>query len=159
MAENRAERGDIMLELLDRQQSLTANQWKIVGVTTVAQMLDFFDFLLISFTLAFLLRDWHLTYGKAGIILLASGAAAVLGGYLFGWLGDMIGRRTVFIITILMLSLATGLMALTSDGAWVYLAVLRFIVGLGVAEWRRFRCRYCRNSCQRRSVVLSAGCR
>jgi putative MFS transporter len=122
-----------MLELLEQQQSLTANQWKIVAATTVAQMLDFFDFLLISFVLAFFVRDWHLTYGKAGMILMASGISAVPGGYLFGWLGDKIGRRSVFIITILMFSLATGAMAVTPDGAWVYLAVMRLIVGLGVA--------------------------
>jgi MFS transporter, putative metabolite:H+ symporter len=131
--ENKAEREGIMLELLDRQQSLTANQWKMVGATTVAQMLDFFDFLLISFVLAFFVRDWHLTYGKAGMILMASGISAVPGGYFFGWLGDKIGRRSVFIITILMFSLATGAMAVAPDGAWVYLAVMRLFVGFGVA--------------------------
>ncbi|HVA15000.1 MAG TPA: MFS transporter [Stellaceae bacterium] len=133
MAEIEAEREDVMLELLDRQQSLTANQWKIVGATTVAQMLDFFDFLLIGFVLAFFVRNWHLTYGKAGMILLASGVSAVPGGYLFGWLGDKIGRRKVFMITILMFSIATGLMAVTPHGAWMYLAAMRLIVGLGVA--------------------------
>jgi MFS transporter, putative metabolite:H+ symporter len=85
-----------MLELLERQQSLTTNQWKITTAATFAIMLDFFDFLLISFVLGFFVRDWHLTYGKAGIILLASGISAIPGGYLFGWLGDKIGRRKPF---------------------------------------------------------------
>jgi putative MFS transporter len=128
-----AEREDIMFELLERQQSLTANQWRIVAATTVAQMLDFFDFLLISFVLAFFVRNWHLTYGEAGAILLASGISAVPGGYLFGWLGDKVGRRKIFMITILMFSLATGAMAVTPDGAWMYLATMRLIVGLGIA--------------------------
>jgi MFS transporter, putative metabolite:H+ symporter len=122
-----------MLELLEQQQSLTANQWKIIAATTFAIMLDFFDFLLISFVLAFFVRDWHLTYGQAGVILLASGVSAIPGGYFFGWLGDKIGRRHVFTITILTFSLATGLMALTPHGAWLYLSAMRFIVGLGVA--------------------------
>jgi MFS transporter, putative metabolite:H+ symporter len=121
-----------MLELLERQQSLTVNQWKIFGASILSIMLDFFDFLLIGFTLAFFVRDWHLTYGQSGLILFSSGVAAVPGAIFFGWLGDKIGRRKVFMITILMFSLATGAMALTPEGGWLYLAVMRFIVGFGV---------------------------
>ncbi|MBV8935641.1 MAG: MFS transporter [Alphaproteobacteria bacterium] len=121
-----------MIELLDRQQSLTANQWKIFAASILSIMLDFFDFLLIGFTLAFFVRDWHLTYGQSGLILFSSGVAAVPGAIFFGWLGDKIGRRKVFMITILMFSLATGAMALTPERSWAYLAVMRFIVGFGV---------------------------
>ena len=42
-----------MLELLERQKKLTANQWKIAGAATLGDMLDFFDFFLIGFVLAF----------------------------------------------------------------------------------------------------------
>lgn len=121
-----------MLELLDRQQSLTANQWKIFTASILSIMLDFFDFLLIGFVLAFFVKDWHLTYGQSGLILFSSGVAAVPGAIFFGWLGDKIGRRKVFMITILMFSLATGAMALTPERGWLYLAVMRFIVGFGV---------------------------
>ena len=38
-----------MLELLERQTALTANQWKIVVASILSIMLDFFDFLLIGF--------------------------------------------------------------------------------------------------------------
>ena len=95
-------------------------------------MLDFFDFLLIGFVLAFFVRDWHLTYGQSAVILFSSGVAAVPGAIFFGWLGDKIGRRKVFMITVLMFSFATGAMALTPDRGWVYLTVMRFIVGVGV---------------------------
>ena len=121
-----------MLELLDRQTSLTVNQWKIFTACLFSVMLDFFDFFLIGFVLAFFVRDWHLTFGETGTILFASGIAAIPGGIFFGWLGDKIGRRKVFMITILTFSLATGLMALTPERGWVFLAVMRFIVGLGV---------------------------
>ncbi len=40
-----------MIELLDRQQSLTINQWKIFTAVILSIMLDFFDFLLIGFVL------------------------------------------------------------------------------------------------------------
>jgi MFS transporter, putative metabolite:H+ symporter len=121
-----------MLELLERQQSLTANQWKIFGAGVFAVMLDFFDFFLISFVLAFFVGTWHLTYGESALILLSSGVASIPGGWVFGWLADKIGRRKVFIITVLTFSIATGLMAFTPDQSWGYLVAMRFIVGLGV---------------------------
>ncbi|HEY2537947.1 MAG TPA: MFS transporter [Stellaceae bacterium] len=121
-----------MIELLDQQQSLTINQWKIFAAVILSIMLDFFDFLLIGFVLAFFVRDWHLTYGQSALILFSSGVAAVPGAIFFGWLGDKIGRRKVFMITVLMFSVATGAMALTPDRGWVYLTVMRFIVGVGV---------------------------
>ena len=121
-----------MLDLLERQQSLTTNQWKIFVACLMSTMLEFFDFFLIGYVLAFFIGEWHLTYGQSGAILFSSGVAAVPGGWFFGWLGDKIGRRNVFMITVLVFSLGTGAMALTPQGAWMYLVVMRFIVGLGV---------------------------
>ena len=121
-----------MLDLLERQQSLTINQWKIFAACLFSTMLEFFDFFLIGYVLAFFIGEWHLTYGQSGAILFSSGIAAVPGGWFFGWLGDKIGRRKVFMTTVLIFSLGTGAMALTPHGAWIYLVVMRFIVGLGV---------------------------
>jgi putative MFS transporter len=121
-----------VLELLERQASLTVNQWKIFLACFFSLALDFFDFSLIGFVLAFFVRDWHLTYGESALILLSSGVASVPAGYFFGWLGDRIGRRKVFMITILIFSLGTGVMALTPERSWLFLTVMRFIVGLGV---------------------------
>ena len=122
-----------MLDLLDEQQSLTINQWKIFTACLFSTMLDFFDFFLISFALAFFVGDWHLTFGQSGMILFASGVSAIPGGWFFGWLGDRIGRRKVFMITVLTFSGATGLMALTPHGAWPFMVAMRFIVGFGNA--------------------------
>jgi MFS transporter, putative metabolite:H+ symporter len=121
-----------MLELLDRQTTLTKNQWKIFTACVFSVTLDFFDFFLVSFVLAFFVKDWHLTFGQSGAILFASGVAAIPGGIFFGWLGDKIGRRKVFMTTILTFSLATGVMALAPERSWIFLTIMRFIVGLGV---------------------------
>jgi hypothetical protein len=74
-----------VLEKLDAQQRLTANQWKIAFAATIGDMLDFFDFGLIGFVLAFIVKDWHLTFGESGLILLASGISAPFGSLL--WAG------------------------------------------------------------------------
>ena len=123
-----------MLELLERQQKLTLNQKKIVFAAIVGDMLDFFDYYLIGFVLAFIVGPWHLTYGQSAIVLLSSGVGAIPGAMFWGWMADKIGRRKVFIYTILNFSLATGVLALTPDtGGWIFLTVFRFFVGFGVA--------------------------
>jgi MFS transporter, putative metabolite:H+ symporter len=50
-----------MLERLEQQKKLTANQWRIILTTDLSEMLDFFDFFLIGYFLAFILKEWHIT--------------------------------------------------------------------------------------------------
>jgi MFS transporter, putative metabolite:H+ symporter len=121
-----------MLDHLENQKKLTANQWKIAAAATIGDMLDFFDFFLIGFVLAIIVKPWHLTYGQSGAILLASGVSAPFGSLFYGWLADKIGRRPALILSVLNVSVATGAMALTPDGAWIYLVACRFLVGFGV---------------------------
>jgi putative MFS transporter len=121
-----------MLELLEGQKKLTINQWKIFGAATLGDMLDFFDFFLIGFVLAFIVKDWHLTYGQSGAILLASGIVAPFGSLFWGWVSDRIGRRKAMILTVLNFSIPTGLMALAPHGSWMFLAICRVFVGFGV---------------------------
>ena len=66
-----------MLERLEQQKKLTANQWRIILTTNLGDMLDFFDFFLIGYVLAFILKEWHLTYGQSAIILISAGLGAV----------------------------------------------------------------------------------
>jgi putative MFS transporter len=123
-----------MLDVLEQQQRLTKNQWKIISAAVLGDMLDFFDYGLIAFALAFIVGQWKLTYGQSAIILLSAGIGAVPGALIWGWLADRIGRRTVFIGTALNFSIFTGLMALTPDtGGWIFLAVMRLFVGAGVS--------------------------
>jgi putative MFS transporter len=127
-----------MLERLEQQKKLTANQWKIIATANVGDMLDFFDFFLIGYVLAFILKDWQLTYGQSAIILISAGLGAVPGAFFWGWMGDRIGRRTVFILTALNVAIATGIMYFTPEpGAWIpgwiFLSFFRFFVGFGNA--------------------------
>jgi putative MFS transporter len=121
-----------MLEHLENQKTLTTNQWKIFAAATIGDMLDFFDFFLIGFVLAFIVQGWHLTYGQSGAILLSSGIGAPLGSLFWGWMADKIGRRKVMILTVLNFSIPTGLMAFTPDQGWLFLSVCLFLVGVGV---------------------------
>jgi len=121
-----------MFEILDRRTSLTANQIKILIAAIIGDALEFFDYFLIGFVLAFLIGPWKLTFGQSATVLMSSGIGAIMGAYVWGWLADRIGRRKVFIGTVLNFSIATGLLYFTPDNGWIYLSAMRFFVGLGV---------------------------
>ena len=121
-----------MFEVLDRQTRLTGNQKKILAAAIIGDALEFFDYFLIGFVLAFLIGPWKLTFGQSAIVLMSSGIGAILGAYIWGWLADKIGRRKVFIGTVLNFSIATGLLYFTPDNGWIYLTIMRFFVGFGV---------------------------
>lgn len=60
-----------------------------------------------------------------------------LGGLIFGWMGDTLGRKRVLVLTLLVMGVATFLMGLTPSyaqaGIWapIMLIVLRLVQGIG----------------------------
>ena len=122
----------MMFNRLDQAKSLTSNQIKIIAAAIIGDMLEFFDYYLIGFVLAFIIKPWNLTFGQSAIILLSSGVGAILGSVIWGRLADVYGRRKVFIGTVLNFSIASGVLAFTPDNGWVFLSVFRFFVGFGV---------------------------
>src|SRR5712672_4585359 len=130
--------GARMIERLEAQKKLTANQWKLICTANIADLLDFFDFFLIGYVTAALTKEWSLPYWQGGAILLASGLGAVPGAFIWGWLGDRIGRRTVFIWSAVKVSLATGIMVFTPGPSavipgWLFLMFFRVFVCIGNA--------------------------
>jgi hypothetical protein len=67
----------VMLERLEQQKKLTANQWRIILTANLGDMLDFFDFFLIGYVLAFILKEWNITYGQSALIFVSAGLGAV----------------------------------------------------------------------------------
>lgn len=120
-----------MLNYLERQTRLTNNQRRIIFAAILGDLLEFFDYFLIGFVVAFIAGPWKLTFGQSAIILLASGFGAMFGAIFYGWLADKIGRRKTFILTVVNFSVATGILAFTPERAWLFLAVFRFIIGFG----------------------------
>jgi MFS family permease len=96
--------------------------------------LDAFDAMLYSLVLAMLMRDLGMSKTTAGslgtLTLLASG----IGGVLFGFVADRIGRKRALMASILTYSLCSFLSGLATSIAM--LAVARFVLGLGMGgEW------------------------
>jgi putative MFS transporter len=121
-----------MLERLEQQTRLTGNQYRILLVAVLGNLLEFYDFFVIGFVVAFIVGPWKITYGQSAIILLSSGVGAILGAGIWGWLADRIGRRRVLMATVVNFSVATGILAFTPDNGWIFLTIFRFFVGAGV---------------------------
>jgi putative MFS transporter len=121
-----------MLEYLDTQTKLTKNQYKIIAAAILGDLLEFFDFFLIGFVLAIIIKPWHLTFGQSAIILLSSGVGAIMGAVFWGHVADRIGRKAVFMATVINFSVATGILAFTPENGWIFLTFFRFLTGFGV---------------------------
>jgi MFS family permease len=96
--------------------------------------LDAFDAMLYSLVLAMLIRDLGMSKTTAGslgtLTLLASG----IGGVMFGFIADRIGRKRALMASILTYSVCSFASGLATSIAM--LAVARFMLGLGMGgEW------------------------
>jgi putative MFS transporter len=121
-----------MLELLERQERLTVNQWKAIVAAIIGVVLGSLAFFFASFALGVASASQHLTYAQSPLIQLVVGGGSVLGSLFWGWLADRIGRRKSFITVVLNVSLASGIMAATPDqGGLTFLAVFFFVAGFG----------------------------
>jgi MFS family permease len=97
-------------------------------------MLDAMDVMLYSMVLAHLMRDLGMGKGTAGLLNSLTLVASAIGGVLFGFLADRVGRTRALMLSILVYSLASGACGLSTSV--VELAIFRFVLGLGMGgEW------------------------
>jgi putative MFS transporter len=103
---------------------------KLLGIAGTGWMFDALDVGLVSFIMAALIKEWSLSPAQVGWLGVINSTGMALGALLFGLLADRIGRKKVFIITLLMFSIASGLSAASTTLAM--LLVLRFFIGMGL---------------------------
>lgn len=107
----------------------------IVLVTALGYLVDVYDLLLFNVVRVTSLTDLGLSgeaLTDAGLFILNMQMAGLLiGGLLFGILGDKIGRKSCLLFSILIYSLATLLCAFVQNADQY--AVLRFIAGIGLS--------------------------
>jgi MFS family permease len=97
-------------------------------------MLDAMDVMLYSLVLAHLMADLGMDKRTGGLLNSLTLLASAIGGLLFGFLADRVGRTRALMLSILVYSAASGACGL-SDTV-VELAIFRFLLGLGMGgEW------------------------
>lgn len=112
-------------------RDVSRQQWRTLGGCWLGWTLDGFDFLLITYVLTDIAKDFEISLTSAGTLILATFATRWLGGALVGSLADRIGRKNALVLGILCYSIATFLCGL----AWNYESMLlfRLFVGFGMA--------------------------
>ena len=103
---------------------------KLLGIAGLGWLFDAMDVGMLSFVMVALQKDWGLTSQEMGWIGSINSIGMAVGALIFGILSDKIGRKSVFIITLLLFSIGSGLTALTTTLAMFL--VLRFVIGMGL---------------------------
>lgn len=103
---------------------------RLLTVAGLAWLFDAMDVGMLSFIIAALKPEWHLSEVQMGWIGSVSSIGMAVGAITFGILADRYGRKDVLIITLLFFSVGTGLSALTTG--YTLFLVLRFFVGAGL---------------------------
>ena len=103
---------------------------KLLGVAGLGWLFDAMDVGILSFVIAALKVDWNLSVQQMGWIGSVNSIGMAVGAFVFGIYADRVGRKKIFIITLLLFSIASGLSAFTTTLA--AFMVLRFFVGMGL---------------------------
>ncbi len=114
--------------VLNRRNDVSSG--KLLGVAGMGWMFDAMDVGMLSFIIAALKIDWNLTTEQMGWIGSLNSIGMAVGALLFGVMADKIGRKNVFIATLLLFSIGSGAAAFTTSFA--LFLILRFIIGMGL---------------------------
>ena len=119
--------------MLERLNALPVSSfhYKLLVVAGIGWVFDSMDTGLIAFVLPLLIKEWGLSATQAGMLGSIGLVGMALGAVAAGTLADRVGRKTVFSVTIVLYSLATGLCAVAPN--YELLVLFRFLVGLGLA--------------------------
>ncbi|OCG03717.1 MFS transporter [Gilliamella apis] len=115
---------------MERSKTALLSTNKLLLIAGTGWLFDAMDVGLLSFILAALKQDWGLTPSQLGWIGSVNSIGMAVGAFLFGIYADKKGRKSAFLFTLLMFSIASGLSAF----AWGLgsLLVLRFFIGMGL---------------------------
>lgn len=107
-----------------------SKQQKWVTASTAAGFsLENMDIMFLSFSLASIIADLHISSGEAGMIGSITNIGMLVGGAIFGIIGDRHGRVKTFSYTIFIFAFATAAMYFAHDLTPIY--ILRFLAGIG----------------------------
>src|SRR5262247_893214 len=122
---------------------------RAVIASTIGTTIEWYDFFLYSIVTGLVFAKLYFPHSdplvgtlEAFAIYAVGFVARPIGAAIFGHYGDRIGRKSTLIMTLMLMGIATFLVALVptyeSIGIWgaVILTILRFVQGIGVGgEW------------------------
>lgn len=109
---------------------MSAPYKKVFWAAGFGWMFDAMDVALLSFIMVALRQEWGLSAEEAGLLGTGNLVGMALGAFIGGFLADRIGRKPIFLLTLLLF----GAASLASAFATGFLSMLlfRFLMGLGL---------------------------
>jgi len=104
----------------------------IIITVILADMLEFYDFGLLSVVIPIWINVWKITGFDVGLLVSLVGVGGVIGAFGFPVLADRIGRRPIFVITVLLVGISTALISAVPHAGIAYVFILRFLQGIGI---------------------------
>jgi MFS transporter, AAHS family, 4-hydroxybenzoate transporter len=123
-------RGPVDISEIIEKQRLTPFVVRLVLVSTLVTFFDGFDMNVISLVAPEVSAALHLDKFMMGNVFSAGLAGTMAGAFLFGYLGDRIGRRPSILLATLSFGVLT--LGLASAGSYREMVALRLIQGIGV---------------------------
>lgn len=115
---------------LVREGAMSPFQIVAVAICMLINMLDGFDVLAIAFTVPDISKEWVLSPIDKGYLLAASSAGMIVGSLLLSPLADLIGRRKLVLIGLVIITV--GMTASGFSRHFTDMALLRVFTGIGI---------------------------
>ena len=112
-------------------KEVSPTQKKALFAAWLGYVFDGFDYMLITYVLLDIQKEFAMSTTETSTLLLAAFVARPLGGAIFGSFADKYGRRLAMIVSIITYSVGTFLCGLSSSYIWLF--IFRMIIGMGMA--------------------------
>ena len=109
---------------------ISKEHWKIMFISGMGFFTDAYDLFIIGVVMALLKPMWHVDKLEEGLVESTALLAAAIGALLFGRIADMVGRKRIYGVEVLVLA-AGAIACAFSPNIW-WLIGFRFILGIGI---------------------------
>jgi len=114
--------------------NITVDQRRTLLAASLGWMLDAFDAMLYALVLTHIMRDLGMSKATSGFLATLTLLASGIGGVMFGFIADRVGRKRALMLSILTYSICSFASGLATS--ILMLAAFRFVLGLGMGgEW------------------------
>jgi PHS family inorganic phosphate transporter-like MFS transporter len=109
---------------------ISGDHWKIMFISGMGFFTDAYDLFIIGVVMALLKPIWHVGKLEESLVESTALLASAFGALLFGRVADMLGRKRIYGVEVLVLALGAIACAFSPNIWW--LIGFRFILGVGI---------------------------
>ena len=130
MSDQQPDQSQVEISAEFNRAKLSRLQLLVLLLCFLVATFDGMDAQIIAFAAPWMMPDLGLEDSQLGIVFAAATVGMAVGAALFGYLGDLYGRKRLMVITVLMFAICTPFAGLATN--LTELLIIRFITGLGM---------------------------